>query len=69
MTAHAFRIGKLMNMLVQYLADVNTIPINLAGVPSVSVPCGRTRGLPIGMRIIGGFFDEPKILGVAAAVE
>ena len=65
----AFRIGELVDPLSQYLADVNTVPINLAGVPSVSVPCGSTQGLPIGMQIIGGFFDEPKILGVAAAVE
>ena len=65
----AFRIGELVDPLSQYLADVNTVPINLAGVPSVSVPCGSTRGLPIGMQIIGRFFDESGILGVAAAVE
>jgi aspartyl-tRNA(Asn)/glutamyl-tRNA(Gln) amidotransferase subunit A len=65
----AFGIGELVNPLSQYLADVNTVPVNLAGVPSVSVPCGSTRGLPIGMQIIGRFFDESRILGVAAAVE
>ena len=65
----AFRIGELVDPLSQYLADVNTVPVNLAGVPSVSVPCGTTRGLPIGMQIIGGFFDESRILNVAAAVE
>jgi len=65
----AFRIGELVDPLSQYLADVNTVPVNLAGVPSVSVPCGSTRGLPIGMQIIGRFFDESGILGVAAAVE
>ena len=65
----AFRIGELVDPLSQYLADVNTVPINLAGVPSVSVPCGSTDGLPIGMQIIGRYFDEPRILGVAAAVE
>lgn len=65
----AFGIGELVDPLSQYLADVNTVPINLAGVPSVSVPCGSTRGLPIGMQIIGRFFDESGILGVAAAVE
>lgn len=65
----AFRIGELVDPLSQYLADVNTVPINLAGVPSVSVPCGSTQGLPIGMQIIGRYFDEPGILGVAAAVE
>jgi len=65
----AFRIGELVDPLSQYLADVNTVPINLAGVPSVSVPCGSTQGLPIGMQIIGRYFGEPRILGVAAAVE
>ncbi|MEA3324428.1 MAG: Asp-tRNA(Asn)/Glu-tRNA(Gln) amidotransferase subunit GatA [Euryarchaeota archaeon] len=65
----AFRIGELVDPLSQYLADVNTVPINLAGVPSVSVPCGSKQGLPIGMQIIGRYFDEPGILGVAAAVE
>lgn len=69
MPTPAFRIGELVDPLSQYLADVNTVPVNLAGVPSVSVPCGSTRGLPIGMQIIGGFFDESRILGVAAAVE
>ena len=65
----AFRIGELVDPLSQYLADVNTVPVNLAGVPSVSVPCGSTHGLPIGMQIIGRYFDESQILGVAAAVE
>ncbi|RLG24143.1 Asp-tRNA(Asn)/Glu-tRNA(Gln) amidotransferase GatCAB subunit A [Methanosarcinales archaeon] len=65
----AFRIGELVDPLSQYLADVNTVPVNLAGVPSVSVPCGSTHGLPIGMQIIGRYFDESRILGVAAAVE
>ena len=65
----AFKIGELVDPISQYLADVNTVPINLAGVPSVSVPCGSTRGLPIGMQIIGRYFDESRILGVAAAVE
>ena len=68
MTAPAFQIGELVNLLAQYLADVNTIPISLACMPSVAVPCGSAYGLPIGMQIIGGFFDEPKILSVAAAV-
>ena len=68
MTAPAFRIEELVNLLAQYLADVNTIPISLAGAPSVSVPCGSTRGLPIRMQVIDGFLDEPKIPGVAAAV-
>ena len=69
MTAPAFRIEELVNPLAQYLADVDTILINLACMPLVAVPCGSTYGLPIGMQIIGEFFDELKIIGVAAAVE
>ena len=69
MPTPAFGIRELVDPLSQYLTDVNTVPVDLAGVPSVSVPCGSTHGLPIGMQIIGRFFDESRIPGVAAAVE
>jgi len=69
MPTPAFGIRELVDPLSQYLADVNTVPVDLAGVPSVSVPCRSTHGLPIGMQIIGRFFDESRIPGVAAAVE
>ncbi|MCX9010838.1 MAG: amidase family protein, partial [Candidatus Methanoperedens sp.] len=52
-----------------YLADVDTVPINLAGVPSISVPCGFSDGLPIGMQIIGKHFDEASILRAAYTFE
>lgn len=62
----AFRLGEKINdPLSLYLSDVNTVPINLAGVPAVSLPCGTTQGLPIGLQIIGGFFDEAAILRAA----
>jgi aspartyl-tRNA(Asn)/glutamyl-tRNA(Gln) amidotransferase subunit A len=48
---------------------VDTVPINLAGVPSISVPCGFSEGLPIGMQIIGKHFDENTILQSAYTFE
>lgn len=66
----AFRIGeKIDDPLSLYLADVDTVPINLAGVPSISVPCGFSGRLPIGMQIIGKHFDEATILRAACAFE
>ncbi len=66
----AFRLGeKIDDPLSLYLADVDTVPINLAGVPSISVPCGFSGGLPIGMQIIGKHFDEATILRTAHTFE
>ena len=66
----AFKIGeKIEDPLTLYLSDVNTCPINLAGVPSISVPCGFTDGLPIGLQIIGKPFDEPTVLRAAYTFE
>jgi aspartyl-tRNA(Asn)/glutamyl-tRNA(Gln) amidotransferase subunit A len=49
-----------------YLSDICTVPINIAGIPSISVPCGKdSKGLPIGMQIIGKKFDEATILNMA----
>ena len=62
----AFKLGeKIKDPLSLYLADVNTVPINLAGVPAVSVPCGFENKLPIGLQLIGNFFDEKTILQAA----
>jgi len=53
-----------------YLADVFTIPVNLAGLPAMSVPCGFTRQqLPIGLQVIVPPFHETTLLQVAAAFE
>ena len=53
-----------------YLTDVFTIPVNLAGLPGISVPAGFTReGLPIGLQVIGRAFDEATVLRVAHAYE
>jgi aspartyl-tRNA(Asn)/glutamyl-tRNA(Gln) amidotransferase subunit A len=49
-----------------YLSDICTVPINIAGVPSISLPCGKdSAGLPVGMQIIGNMFDEKTILNLA----
>ncbi len=66
----AFKLGaKIDDPLQMYLADVYTIPINLAGVPGISIPCGFGQGLPIGLQLVGKPFDEPTLLRAAAAYE
>jgi aspartyl-tRNA(Asn)/glutamyl-tRNA(Gln) amidotransferase subunit A len=67
----AFPLGaKVNDPLAMYLSDVLTLPVNLAGLPGLSVPCGFTRGgLPIGLQVIGRPFDEATILRVARAHE
>ena len=67
----AFKIGeKTDDPLQMYLSDVFTVPVNLAGIPAISVPCGfNSAGLPIGLQIIGKPFDEETVLRVAHAFE
>ena len=67
----AFRFGeKLQDPLAMYLSDIYTVSANLAGVPAISVPCGKDQhGLPIGMQFVGKQFDETTILNAALAVE
>lgn len=66
----AFKLGeRIKDPLSLYLADVNTVPINLAGVPSISVPCGLSDGLPVGLQLIGRHFDEATVLKAALAFE
>jgi aspartyl-tRNA(Asn)/glutamyl-tRNA(Gln) amidotransferase subunit A len=65
-----FKIGEKLDDPVQmYLSDVCTLPINIAGVPAVSIPAGFGNGLPIGMQFIGKPFGEETILKVAYAYE
>ena len=70
-TTSAFKIGEMSNDPLQmYMSDILTISANLAGIPALSVPVGLdSKGLPIGMQIMGNHFDEQKILNIAAAVE
>lgn len=66
----AFKLGtQIDDPLTMYLNDILTIPVSLAGVPAVSVPCGFADGLPVGMQIIGKAFDESTVLRVAHAFE
>lgn len=66
----AFKLGSQVdNPLTMYLNDILTIPVSLAGVPAISVPCGFADGLPVGMQIIGKAFDESTVLRVAHAFE
>ena len=61
----AFKIGELVDdPLAMKLADVLTIPVNLAGLPGLSVPCGFVNGLPVGLQIIGKPFDELTVLRI-----
>jgi aspartyl-tRNA(Asn)/glutamyl-tRNA(Gln) amidotransferase subunit A len=52
-----------------YLSDVCTLPINIAGVPAVSIPAGFCGGLPVGLQIIGKPYDEATILKIADAYQ
>ncbi|MET3730135.1 aspartyl-tRNA(Asn)/glutamyl-tRNA(Gln) amidotransferase subunit A [Fictibacillus halophilus] len=66
----SFKCGSMTkDPLTMYMNDILTIPVNLAGVPAISVPCGFSDGLPIGLQIIGKHFDESTIYRVAHAFE
>jgi aspartyl-tRNA(Asn)/glutamyl-tRNA(Gln) amidotransferase subunit A len=52
-----------------YLHDVLTVPSNLAGIPAVSIPCGFSDGLPVGLQVMGPSWREDMVLRVAAAYE
>mgnify|MGYP001420554816 CR=1 FL=1 len=67
----AFKIGeRISDPLQMYLSDIFTIPVNLAGLPAISIPCGfSSDGLPIGLQIIGKPFDEGQILRIAYTFE
>jgi len=67
----AFNIGARVTDCVQmYLGDLYTIPINLAGLPGMSIPCGfGNKGRPVGLQIVGNYFDEARMLSVAHAFQ
>jgi aspartyl-tRNA(Asn)/glutamyl-tRNA(Gln) amidotransferase subunit A len=66
----AFKLGeKTENPLAMYLADVLTIPPNMAGLPSLSIPCGLSDGLPVGLQLIGPQFSENTLFRAAHALE
>ena len=67
----AFKIGEKTNdPISMYLNDIFTVPVNLAGLPAISIPAGLdVKGYPLGLQIIGKAFDEQKILNIAYAME
>ena len=71
MPTPAFKLGeKTADPLQMYLADIYTVTGSLAGIPGISVPCGKTKGqLPIGMQILGPRFSESRVLQLARAFE
>jgi len=66
----AFRFGeKMEDPLAMYLEDVFTVSVNVAGLPAVSIPCQTDGGMPVGLQLIGRWFDEAGILEAAKALE
>ena len=67
----AYRIGeKTRDPLEMYLGDVYTVPVNIAGLPALSLPCGTdSQGLPIGMQLIGKAYSEPTLYRAGFAFE
>ena len=66
----AFRLGdRMSDPLSMYAADICTVPVNIAGLPGLSMPCGQVDGLPVGMQLIGRKFGEPTILAAGSAYE
>jgi len=62
----AFKLGETVSDPTQrYLADVFTVAANLAGLPALSIPAGTSKGLPIGMQLMGAHFSEPRLLSLA----
>ncbi len=65
-----FALGeKMTDPLQMYLVDIYTVSLNLAGLPGMSLPCGRVDNLPVGLQIVGKHFDEETVLRVGAAYE
>ncbi|TAJ20002.1 MAG: Asp-tRNA(Asn)/Glu-tRNA(Gln) amidotransferase subunit GatA [Dehalococcoidia bacterium] len=64
----AFRIGeKVDDPVAMYLNDLYTIPVNIAGIPGISIPCGFSEGLPVGLQLVGRPFEESTLLQAAHA--
>ena len=62
----AFKLGqKIADPVAMYLSDIYTTAVNLAGLPALSIPAGVVDGLPVGLQLIGGYFDEARLLNVA----
>jgi aspartyl-tRNA(Asn)/glutamyl-tRNA(Gln) amidotransferase subunit A len=68
--ATAFEFGKnSADPIKMYLEDIFTVQANIAGVPAISVPCGvHSNGLPMGIQLMSNFFEEAKLLNLAAKI-
>lgn len=67
----AFKLGeKTSDPLAMYMADVLTVPVNLAGLPAIAIPSGKTKGgLPMGVQVIGRYMDEERMLPISYELE
>jgi len=66
----AFKLGeKMMDPLSMYLTDIYMAAVSLAGLPGISVPCGKVDNLPVGLQIIGKNFEDNKIIKIAEFLE
>jgi len=66
----AFKIGeKTDDVLSMYLSDVYTVPVNVAGLPGISIPCGFANNLPVGLQIIGNYYKEDILFNIAYSYE
>jgi aspartyl-tRNA(Asn)/glutamyl-tRNA(Gln) amidotransferase subunit A len=66
----AFPFGaRMADPVAMYLSDACTLPVNMAGLPGISIPCGLSEGLPVGLQLIGGAWTEARLLRLARAYE
>ena len=66
----AYKIGDhIDDPTAMYMGDIYTVPVNIAGLPAISIPCGTDGGLPVGMQLVGRAFDEKTLLRAARAYE
>lgn len=66
----AFKIGeKSGDVLSMYLSDIYTVPVNVAGLPGISIPCGMSKNLPIGLQLIGNYYREDVLFNLAYSFE
>ena len=65
----AFKLKEKSDPLSMYLSDILTVPVNLAGIPAISVPCGKVQGMPVGLQIMGRPFEDERVVDVAYAYE
>ena len=65
----AFTLGEKSDPLSMYLTDILTVPVNLAGIPAISVPCGKADGMPVGLQVMGRPWEDERVIDVAYAFE